>query len=52
MATKKHGGKRNGSGRKPVVDKKQAVFVYIRKSVIKSNGGKKAVKRKLEAVLV
>lgn len=51
MATKKHGGKRKGAGRKPVTDKKEAIFVYIKGSVIKKNGGKEAVKDKLEAAL-
>lgn len=53
MAVKKtgRGGARKGAGRKPESDKKQAIFIYIRGSVIKKNGGKKAVKRKLESAL-
>lgn len=51
MATKKHGGKRNGSGRKPVTDKKQAVFIYVKTSVIKRHKTKEALKAKLEADL-
>lgn len=51
MEVKKHGGKRQGSGRKPVADKKQAVFLYIQKSVIEKNGGTTELKRKLLATL-
>lgn len=51
MATKKHGGKRNGSGRKSVSDKKEPVFIYVRGSVIKKAGGKAKLKAKLEAGL-
>lgn len=35
MAKKiKHGGKRKTAGRKPIEDKKVAVTIYVRKSVI------------------
>lgn len=51
MATRKHGGKRNGAGRKPVKDKKEPVFIYVKGSVINKAGGKLPLKRKLEASL-
>lgn len=41
------GGRRKGSGRKPVADKREQVSIYIRKSIIISNGGKDEIKRKL-----
>lgn len=36
---KNHGGKRKGSGRKPIPDKKIPVIVYPRRSEIDSCGG-------------
>ncbi len=33
-----HGGKRKKAGRKPVEDKKEAVVLYVRKSVIELMG--------------
>jgi len=47
----KHGGKRKGSGRKPVTDKKQPVTVYIRQSTITLHGGKDKVRDKLKRAL-
>jgi hypothetical protein len=41
------GGRRKGSGRKPVADKREQVSLYIRKSIIISQGGKDEVKRKI-----
>ncbi len=50
----KRGGKRNGSGRKPIADKKIALTNYIRESVINRLGGKdearKFVERQLKKV--
>jgi len=52
MATKKkHGGRRPGSGAKPKKDKKQPVFLYLKESTIENNGGKEALKEKLETQL-
>lgn len=52
MATKaKRGGARNGAGRKKVKDKKKAVFIYVRKSIIKANGGEDKAKAFAEAAL-
>ena len=49
MAVKKtHGGTRKGAGRKKVSDKKEPVFIYVRRSVIDKNGGKQTLKRILE----
>lgn len=33
------GGVREGSGRKPLKDKKQGLWIYVAGSVIKKNGG-------------
>lgn len=54
MATKKtgRGGARPGAGRKEEKDKKQSVFIWLKTSVIKKHGGKKALKRRLEAELI
>lgn len=51
MATKKHGGKRPGAGRKEVKDKKEPIFIYVKKSVIKKHGGKPSVKAFAEAAV-
>ena len=51
MAKKKHGGKRQGAGRKAVTDKKEPVFIYVKKSIIKKHGDVKAVKAFAEAAL-
>ncbi len=50
MAKKKitHGGKRKTAGRKPIADKKIAVTIYVRESLINSIGID-AVKEKLIA---
>ena len=34
----KHGGKRKQAGRKPIEDKKKAVTLYVRESVIETLG--------------
>lgn len=44
MAQKKHGGKRNGAGRKPVKDKRVQLNIYPLSSSIKNAGGKKKAK--------
>ena len=41
------GGKRAGAGRKPCLDKKQTVVLYIETSVINALGGLNAVKQNL-----
>jgi len=45
---KKSGGKREGAGRKPTTDKIKPIYIGIRESVIKNNGGKDTVKVKCE----
>ena len=40
------GGARSGAGRKKVLDKKEAIFIYLRKSVIEKTG-KDQLKEKL-----
>lgn len=51
MSNKKtgRGGARPGAGRKEEKDKKQSIFLWLKTSSIKKHGGKKALKRKLEA---
>lgn len=51
MATKKHGGKRPNAGRKEIKDKKEPIFIYVPKSIIKKHGGKPAVKAFAETAL-
>jgi hypothetical protein len=41
------GGKRAGAGRKPSLDKKQTVVLYIETSVINALGGSTATKQNL-----
>lgn len=50
MAKKKHGGKRKLSGRKPVDDKKKAVTIYVRESVIETLGLEVVKERCYEAL--
>lgn len=38
------GGYRINGGRKPAEDPKEPIFIYIKGSVVKRNGGKKALK--------
>lgn len=47
MEEKKIGGKRDGSGRKPIADKREQLVLYVPKSKIDSYGGKEAAKDKL-----
>lgn len=45
MATqKKHGGKRNGAGRKPADRKKTSVFAYVYEDEIAAVGGREQAK--------
>ena len=48
---KSKGGKRKGAGRKPVLDKKQAVTIYVRKSEIKRKGGLNQLKNLLSEII-
>lgn len=43
----KQGGKRIGAGRKPSVDPKRNVTLYVEESIIKKNDGIEPVKNKL-----
>jgi hypothetical protein len=47
METKKRGGKRENSGRNPVSDPKIPITVYIEKSRVAKDGGKKGTQQKL-----
>jgi len=51
--TNGHGGKRNNAGRTPVGenDKKEPLFIYPKKIIVKSLGGREAVKALCEAHL-
>lgn len=40
----KHGGKRKGSGRKPLTDKKKGITIYPLESQINSCGGEELCK--------
>lgn len=51
MSKAGRGGARPGAGRKVVKDKKQAIFLWLRSSVIKKHGGPDKLKAKLEASL-
>lgn len=51
MVVVKHGGKRNGSGRKPHTDKKEALFIYVPGSVLAFFGGKENAKKYAEQAL-
>jgi hypothetical protein len=44
MKKTKHGGKRNGAGRKPAEDPKIAINIYPLTSQVKKIGGKDKVK--------
>ena len=48
---KGRGGARKGAGAKPKKDKKQPLFLYVRGSVIKGNGGRDKSKAKAENFL-
>lgn len=41
---KKHGGSREGSGRKPATRKKTAIFIYVYEDQVEAVGGKEAAK--------
>jgi hypothetical protein len=41
------GGKREGSGRKPLLDKKQTITIYVETSKVDEFGGKENLKREL-----
>jgi len=41
------GGKRKGAGRKPSLDKKQTVYMYIETSIINTLGGLESTQEKL-----
>lgn len=47
----KRGGSREGAGRKPVDEPKEAITIYAFKSDIKAWGGKKTLKEKLTALV-
>lgn len=50
---KTHGGKRNGSGRKPLADKKKALTIYPLESQIAACGGDESSKEiALKAVVL
>lgn len=51
VAIKKHGGKRNGSGRKPAERKKTSIFIYVYEDIVEAVGGKEAVKVFAEQVV-
>lgn len=50
MPRRTHGGTRSKAGRKPIEDKKIPITIYLRKSVIETNGGTEEVKEKLTAI--
>ena len=45
------GGARKGAGAKPKKDKKEPLFLYVRQSVIKGNGGRDKSRTKAEGFL-
>ena len=51
MAKEKRGGARPGAGRKEVKDKKKAIFLWLKSSIIINHGGVTILKAKLEADL-
>lgn len=48
---KKSGGKRDGSGRKPLPEKKEPLTLYLYPSVIIRNGGRLGCRQKVEGFL-
>jgi len=43
----KRGGKRSNAGRKPVLDKKIQISIYIERTIIDKFGGPQAIKKEL-----
>lgn len=48
---RKQGGKREGSGRKPLPEKKEPLTLYLYPSVITRNGGRIGCRQKIEGFL-
>lgn len=51
MVTCNRGGKRKGAGRKPSLDKKQTIVVYIETSKIDNAGGVDELKKEIYRVV-
>ena len=52
MPKRTHGGKRKKAGRKPIEDRKIPITIYLKQSIIESNGGSELIREKLTASFV